>query len=59
MAGIHADNGNSERKWDAIKKKLNGLKLQYKIPQIIYMDINTDIKEDKYKQWKKGMIRTG
>ena len=29
------------------------LKLAYKIPQLVYLDINTDISEPKYMIWKK------
>ena len=32
LAGIHANNGNGQKKWDTVKKKVNGIKLQYKIP---------------------------
>ena len=35
------------------------LKTCYAMPQIIYIDINTDVKEDKYLEWKETMFKQG
>ena len=35
------------------------LKLKYEIPQVVYLDINSDTQTQLYKAWKKSMIRTG
>ena len=48
MAGTHADNGSRKSKWDKVKKNMQDLKMQYRLPQILYLDINADIKTPKY-----------
>ena len=50
VAGIHADNGSKQQKWDKIEKELNELRIQYLMPQIIYVDINTDVNNERYKK---------
>ena len=35
------------------------LKLRYSFPQLVYLDINSDIKMKQYIAWKKSMIRIG
>ena len=52
MAGIHAKNGNGQEKWSQVKREMMDLKMCYHIPQVVYLDINTDIKEEKYQIWK-------
>jgi len=32
LAGIHAQNGNTKKKWDDVKHRINELKLQYELP---------------------------
>jgi len=39
--------------------ELNSRRIQYNIPQIIYVDINADIKTKRYQLWRKETIRMG
>ena len=48
VAGIHADNGKGEKKWEKVNSDMVNLSLQYPFPIIVYLDINTDIQEVKY-----------
>ena len=52
-------NGNNQEKWKDIENYLSYLNEQYIYPKIVYLDINTDIGDRKYKEWKHSTESDG
>ena len=46
-------------KWEDANEFLSDLLVQYKQPKVVYIDINRDIKDKKYRWWKEEKERLG
>ena len=53
LAGIHAENKDSIDKWEKLYKNIHDYHLRYKIPMVVYIDVNSDLTKNRYKEWKK------
>ena len=46
-------------KWEDANEFLSDLLVQYKQQKVVYIDINRDIKDKKYRWWKEEKERLG
>jgi len=48
VGAIHAENGKAKEKWDHLNRKLDSLIVNYTTPMLLYVDVNTEITDEKY-----------
>ena len=58
-SAYHTMNGNSKKKWNQVWKYINSINEAYQYPKLIYMDINSDINTQEFKEFERKMVIKG
>ena len=59
ISAYHAENGNNKEKWEKVNSTLDNLNDAYKWPKVVYLDINTDVNHQKFKEWESTLPARG